>query len=308
MSEFRAGFVNLLGRTNVGKSTFINRVLGQKVSITSRKPQTTRNRITCIFEAENAQIVFLDTPGFHEPSGTLGKYIVKQARKGLKGADVIVYMVEPWGKVDEKEESFLHKVEGVNCPKMLLVNKIDVHSLQDTAETLRAYEDQEVFQEFVPISARTGDGVEIAIEQMVQSLPAGDRLFPKGTTIDKPLSFLVSEFVREKVFNLTYEELPYSVETMTRYIDEREDKNLIEMAVDMYVVRKSQKGIIIGKNGSMIKEIGVQAREDLEKMLGKKVYLDLKVKVSKNWNKKSKKVEWLTGSTDLQEDKRHDKI
>lgn len=207
MSDFRSGFVNLLGRTNVGKSTFINRVLGQKVSITSRKPQTTRNRITCIFEAGDAQVVFLDTPGLHDPNGTLGRYLVKQARKGLKGADVIVYMVEPWGKVDEKEKSFLKKVESVNCPKMLLVNKIDVHSPQAIAETLRVYEDREVFQEFVPISAKTGEGMEVAIEQMVGFLPVGDRLFPEGTTIDKHLSLLVSEFVREKVFNLTYEEL-----------------------------------------------------------------------------------------------------
>ncbi len=285
----------MLGRTNVGKSTFINRLVGEKVSITSQKPQTTRNRIRCIYEDETAQIVFLDTPGLHKPTGVLGEHLVKEARKGLKGADVLIYMVEPWGEVPEVDENFLRKLAGIDLPRILLVNKVDVNSPADIAETLKAYEDAVIFDEYVPISALTGDGVDIALERLTDLLPAGERLFPEGTTTDKPTSFLVSEYVREKIFRLTYEELPYSVATQTRYIKEREDEDLTEMGVDVFVVRKSQKGIIIGKSGKMIKKIGVRARKDLERMLGTKIYLDLKVKVSKNWNKREQEVKRLGG-------------
>lgn len=296
MSNFKSGFVNLLGRTNVGKSTFINGLIGEKVSITSEKPQTTRNRIRCIYEDDRAQIVFLDTPGLHRPTGALGKHLVKEARKGLKGADLLVYMVEPRDEISPEDRDFFRKLKGVDSPKMLLVNKVDINSPADIAETLKAYEEEDLFDEYVPISALTGDGVDIALDRLVDLLPEGGRLFPEGTKTDKPISFLVSEYVREKVFRLTYEELPYSVATQTRYVKEREDEDLTEIGVDIYVVRKSQKGIIIGKNGNMIKKIGVRARKDLQRMLGTKIYLDLKVKVSKNWNRREQQVKRLGGS------------
>lgn len=296
MSELKAGFVNLLGRTNVGKSTFINGIVGEKVSITSEKPQTTRNRIRCIFENDGAQLVFLDTPGLHKPAGALGKHLVEEARKGLKGGDVLVYMVEPWGEIPKEDRNFLRKFETVQGPKILLVNKVDIYSPPEIAETLSAYEEKGIFDEFIPISALTGDGVGIALDKMVEFAPPGERLFPEGTTTDKPLSYLVSEYVREKVFKLTYEEVPYSVATKTRYMTERQDEDLTEIGVDIYVVRESQKGIIIGENGEMIKKIGVRARKDLEKMIGTKIYLDLKVKVSKNWNRKKNEIEKLGGS------------
>jgi len=292
----KSGFVHLLGKSNVGKSTFINRVIGEKVSITSDKPQTTRNRIKCIYNRDEAQVVFLDTPGVHKPENSLGDYLVDEARKGIKGSDLLLYMVEPWGEVPGEEKPYLKKVAGQEEKAILLVNKVDVYSPGDIAKTLEAYEKEDVFDEYVPISALTGEGVDIALDEIVRYLPDGRKLFPEETTTDKPLSFLMSEIVREKVYELTYEELPYSVETRTKSFEERDDEDLTEIYVDIFVVRQSQKGIIIGQNGEKIKQIGERAREDLERLLGNKVYLDLKVKVAKNWNRNDDSVESLTGS------------
>ena len=294
----KSGFVHLLGKSNVGKSTFINRVIGEKVSITSDKPQTTRNRVKCIYNRDDAQVVFLDTPGVHKPENSLGDYLVDEARKGIKGSDLLLYMVEPWGEVPGEEKPYLKRISDQGETAILLVNKVDVHSPDEIAKTLEAYEKEDVFEEYVPISALTGDGVDIALDEIVSYLPEGRKLFPEDTTTDKPLSFLMSEIVREKVYELTYEELPYSVETRTKSYEEREDKDLIEVYVDIFVVRGSQKGIIIGQDGEKIKRIGQRAREDLERLLGNQVYLDLKVKVAKNWNRDQDSVESLTGFDD----------
>lgn len=291
----KSGFVHLLGKSNVGKSTFINKVVGDKVSITSDKPQTTRNRIKCIYNREDAQVIFLDTPGIHRPENPLGSHLVDEAKKGVKGSDIILYMVEPWGEVPEDERPFLKKIAGQKETAILLVNKVDIHSPEEIARTLEAYEREEIFDEYVPISALTGDGVDVALDEIVSYLPEGERLFPEDTSTDKPLGFLMAELVREKVYELTYEELPYSVATRTRSYEWREDEDLVEIYIDIYVVRKSQKGIIIGQDGKKIKEIGKRARKDLESLVGSRVYLDLKVKVAKNWNRNSDSVETLAG-------------
>lgn len=291
----KSGFVHLLGKSNVGKSTFINRVMGEKVSITSDKPQTTRNRIKCIYNQEGAQIVFLDTPGVHKPENPLGDHLVDEAKKGVKGADILLYMVEPWEEIPQDERAFLNKISDQDETAILLVNKTDIGTPAEIASTLEAYEKEDIFEEYVPISALTGDGVDIALGEIIDYLPEGRRLFPEGTTTDKPLDFLMAELVREKVYELTYEELPYSVATRTKSYEEREDKDLLEVYVDIYVVRQSQKGIVIGEGGEKIKQIGRRAREDLERLVGSKVYLDLKVKVAKNWNRHEGSVESLTG-------------
>ena len=291
----KSGFVHLLGKSNVGKSTLVNSVVGSKVSITSKKPQTTRNRINGIYNRENAQVVFLDTPGIHKPDNSLGNYLVEEARKGIKGSDLILYMVEPWEKVPGDERSFLNKVSSQGVDVFLLVNKVDIYSPAEIARTLEAYEEEGIFQEYIPVSALTGDGVDILLDKVIEYLPEGERLFPENISTDKPLCFLMSELVREKVYELTYEELPYSVATRTKSFERREEEDLLEVYIDIFVVRRSQKGIIIGKDGQKIKEIGKRAREDLEKLTGSKVYLDLKVKVAKNWNRDSDSVESLAG-------------
>lgn len=293
--KLKSGFVHLLGKSNVGKSTFVNRIVGDKVSITSDKPQTTRNRINCIYNRDDAQVVFLDTPGIHEPDNSLGSYLVEEARKGIKGSDLILYMVEPWEEVPDDERPFLEKVSGQEEDAFLLVNKVDVHTPAEIARTLEAYEDEGIFKEYIPISALTGDGVDIVLDKIIEYLPEGNRLFPEDVSTDKPLEFLMSELVREKVYELTYEELPYSVATRTKSYERREEEDLLEVYIDIFVVRGSQKGIIIGKDGQKIKEIGKRARKDLEKLTGSKVYLDLKVKVAKNWNRSSDSVESLAG-------------
>lgn len=298
MIKLKSGFVHLLGKSNVGKSTFINRVMGEKVSITSDKPQTTRNRIKCIYNQDEAQIVFLDTPGVHKPENSLGDYLVDEAKKGIKGSDLILYMVEPWEEIPEDERSFLDKVSKRDEDAILLVNKVDIASPDEIARTLEAYEKEDIFEEYVPISALTGDGMDIALDEIVSYLPEGRKLFPEDTTTDKPLDFLMSELVREKVYELTYEELPYSVATRTKSYEEREDEDLMEIYVDIYVVRESQKGIVIGEGGEKIKQIGQRAREELERLVGSKVYLDLKVKVAKNWNRDEDSIESLTGFED----------
>ena len=291
----KSGFVHLLGKSNVGKSTFVNSIVGDKVSITSDKPQTTRNRINCIYNREDAQVIFLDTPGIHKPDNSLGSYLVEEARKGIKGSDLILYMVEPWEDVPDDERPFLRKISSQDEDVFLLVNKVDIYSPAQIARTLEAYEEEEIFKEYIPISALTGDGVDIALDKVIDYLPEGKRLFPEDVSTDKPLEFLMAELVREKVYELTYEELPYSVATRTKSYERRDEEDLLEVYIDIFVVRRSQKGIIIGKNGKKIKEIGKRARKDLEKMVGSKVYLDLKVKVAKNWNRKTDSVESLAG-------------
>jgi len=291
----KSGFVHLLGKSNVGKSTFVNRIIGEKVSITSDKPQTTRNRISCIYNREDAQVVFLDTPGIHRPENSLGSYLVEEAKKGVKGSDLILYMVEPWEEVPDDERSLLKKISSQEEDVFLLVNKVDIHSPAEIAKTLEAYEGVGIFSEYIPISALTGDGVDMVLNKIIEYLPEGKRLFSEEVSTDKPLGFLMSELVREKVYDLTYEELPYSVATRTKSFERRKEEDLLEVYIDIFVVRDSQKGIIIGKGGEKIKEIGRRAREDLEKLTGSKVYLDLKVKVAKNWNRKSDSVESLVG-------------
>lgn len=193
------------------------------------------------------------------------------------------------------EAPFFRKIAGQDADVLLLVNKVDIHSPAEIAKTLEAYEEEGIFEEYIPISALTGDGVDAALQVIINYLPEGERLFPRDMVTDKPLDFLISELVREKIYKLTYEELPYSVATRTRSYKRRESEDLFEAYVDIYVVRNSQKGIIIGEKGKKIKQIGRRAREDLEKLVGSKVYLDLKVKVSKNWNRKTETVESLTG-------------
>jgi len=296
LNEFKSGFVHVLGRANVGKSTFINGIMGEKINITSEKPQTTRNRVRCIYEEERGQIVFLDTPGFYRTVDALSKKLLGEARKALKGSDIILYMVEPWGEVSREEGATLEKLAGSEGLKMLLVNKIDKFDPGRVAETLAAYSsygEREIFEEYIPVSALAGDGLGLVLDKVFELLPEGERLFPEGTKVDRPLEFLVAEFVREKVYQLTYQEIPYSVAARTREIDKREGEGLVEIYVDLYVTRQSQKGILIGKGGSMIKEIGRQAREDLEDLLGVKVYLDLKVKVERGWKEDEGKVEKL---------------
>ena len=291
---YRAGFAHILGKANVGKSTFINSVVGSKVTVTSDKPQTTRNRIRCIHTTDSYQIVFLDTPGLHKPEGELGKHLSREAEKALGGSDVLVYMVEPRGDISEYDRKLLDKLRNVEAPRILLVNKIDAYSKADTADTLHLYGKEDLFEEYVPISALKGTNVDLATRKIAEHLPQGPRLFPPETNTDRPVEFLISEYVREKVYRLTYEEVPYSVAVETVKVAKRSDRDIVDVYVNIYVARDSQKGILIGQGGQMIKRIGKRAREDIERFLGTDVYLDLEVKVRKNWHKDRKAIEFFS--------------
>lgn len=297
MSEVKSGFVNLIGPSNVGKSTFVNEVVGDKVSIVSEKPQTTRNRIRCIYDDQKSQIVFLDTPGIHRPEGKLGQKLLHRARKSLKGADLLLYMTEPKkDSLPPEEKSVLNKLKEIDIPKLFLLNKIDIYSPEDIAAALDIFSEDDIFEEYIPISALKGTNLDIVLNKTIDLLPRGERLFPRDMNTDKPLEFLVSLFVREKIYKLTYREVPYSVAVKTKSIEERSQEELVEIYADIYVVRDSQKGILIGEGGEMIKRIGKEARKDIRELLGCKVYLDLEVKVRKNWNRDEGEISSLLAS------------
>ena len=294
--RLRTGFVALLGQTNVGKSTFLNAAIGQKLVITSRKPQTTRNRIRCVLTTDEAQIVFVDTPGLHKPGDQLSRHILREARRGLRGMDVLVYVVEPWGEVVDLDAKIFAEWQDVEVPILLLVNKIDRAKGNVLEETLIAYEKTGLFSELIPISATQSLGIGDVVETISRYLSPGIPLFPAEQKSDQTEDFLIAELVREKVFRLTHQEVPYSTAVRLKWFSERDD-GIVEIKAEIIVERESQKGILIGKGGKMIKKIGSLARSDIESLLGSRVFLETIVKVRANWTSDSDQIEQLTQST-----------
>jgi GTP-binding protein Era len=293
--SFKSGVVAVVGKTNVGKSTFINAIMGRKVVIVSDRPQTTRNRIRCIYNTEGAQVVFVDTPGLHRPVNKLSAHILKEAYRALSGVDELVYMTEPTGGVDPYDQEVLPRIRTLPCPKILLVNKIDQAKGNALPETLLAYDKLGIFDELVPISCTRGKNLDRALELIIQYLPEGDPLFPPDVATDRPLEFVVAELIREKIFHLTYQEIPYSSAVVVERITEREDKPLVEIYATIYVAKDSQKAIVIGSGGKKLKEIGRLARLELEALLGKKVFLSLHVKVRPKWTENEAEIARLAG-------------
>jgi GTP-binding protein Era len=294
MGSFRSGFVGILGQTNVGKSTFLNAVMGQKLVITSPKPQTTRNRVRCIYTTEEAQIVFVDTPGLHRPRNRLGRHLVREAFRALRGLDVLVYVVEPWRSVRSQDRLLLDQVTSADRPTLLLVNKIDLARGNDLEETLLAYESTGIFAELIPISAAKGTNLDEALRTILVYLPEGQPHFPADTRVDQSDEFLVAELIREKVIRHTSQEIPYSTAVRVKWLTGRED-GLLDIQAEIIVEKDSQKGIIIGARASMIREIGTEARSDIESLLGTRVFLDLRVSIQKGWTHDERAIERLAG-------------
>jgi len=294
--KLRTGFVAVLGQTNVGKSTFLNAAVGQKLLITSNKPQTTRNRIRCVLTTDKAQIVFVDTPGLHKPGDQLSRHILREARRGLRGMDLLIYVVEPWGEVADLDSRVFAEWQDVEVPILLLVNKIDQAKGNALEETLIAYEKTGLFSELIPISATQLQGIGDAIETISKYLSPGLSLFSAEEKSDQTEDFLIAELIREKVFRLTHQEIPYSTAVQLKWLSERDD-GIIEIKAEIIVERESQKGILIGKGGKMIKKIGSLARTDIETLLGSRVFLETIVKVRANWTNDSDQIEQLTQST-----------
>lgn len=281
-NNFHSGFVAILGRPNVGKSTFLNRVVGQKIAIMSDKAQTTRNKIQGIYTEDDAQIVFIDTPGIHKPHSRLGDFMVESALSTLNEVDAVLFMVNATQKRGRGDDFIIERLKNVKKPIYLVINKIDQIHPDKLLQIMDDYRNTLDYAEVFPISALEGNNCPELIESLVNTLPEGPQYYPADQITDHPERFIAGELIREKVLELTREEVPHSVAVVVDRIHRKDDEKVLVQAT-IVVERNSQKGIIIGKGGKMLKQIGVKARKDIELMLGDKVYLELWVKVQPNW-------------------------
>jgi len=279
---FRSGFVAIIGEPNVGKSTFLNQVLKTKVAIVSDKPQTTRNVFSGIYNDEDSQIIFMDTPGIHKAKTKLGEYMTSAALSTVKAVDLVLFLVNAFDDVKQRNLAILQELKGTDTPVFLIANKIDtIKDFPRLQAALDTYKKEFEFAGVFGISALTGQNVDHLINDIKDRLEEGPQFYPDGEISDRPESFLISEFIREKILELTKEEVPHSVMVV---VDQYKNKSkLVEIIASIVVERNSQKGIIIGKSGSMLKEIGSKARLDIEHLFGKQVFLDLFVKVEADW-------------------------
>ncbi|KKC30000.1 GTP-binding protein Era [Caldanaerobacter subterraneus subsp. pacificus DSM 12653] len=275
---YRAGFVALIGRTNVGKSTLLNAILKEKVAITSPKPQTTRNTIRGILTTEDYQIIFVDTPGIHKPKSKLSEFMIEVAKRTLKDVDLILYMVEPDTSIGPGDRYILDNLKEVDTPVILVVNKIDLVPAERVEEAIKVFKSEYNFKDVVAISASLGTNVEVLKEKIVSFLPEGPRYYLDDYITDQPEKLIVAEIIREKMLYFLEEEVPHGVYVEVESIKEREDKEIVDIDAYIYCEIESHKGIIIGKNGQMLKKIGQAARQDLEEFYGKQVFLQLWVK------------------------------
>ncbi len=282
----RSGFVSLVGRPNVGKSTLINKIIGEKIAITSDKAQTTRNIIQGIYNDEDSQIVFTDTPGIHKPSNKLGQILNKGAYYSIEDVDIICFLVDAKAGLGRGDKFILERLSKVDKPVFLLLNKIDGLSKDEIFLKITEYKDLYDFKEIIPLSALKGTGVEELIKTLKQYLPDNVKFFEENMITNRSIKFMIAELVREKVLNLTKEEVPHSVTCVVEKIIKDKDKNIINVAI--IVDRDSLKKIIIGKNGQMVKKIGTLARQDIEKLLNTKVYLELYVRTIEKWRDREK--------------------
>jgi len=279
--EFRSGYVSIIGRPNVGKSTLLNSILGEKIAIVAPKPQTTRNKIVGVKTVPDAQIIFIDTPGIHRPKHKLGETMVKTAVDALSEVDVVLFLVEP--HVPEKADStVIDLLERIKSPVFLVINKIDTVKKQEVLPVIDYFKERYPFREIIPLSALKSDGIGLLLKTICDYLPAGPKYYPDDLVTDQLERFMVAEIIREKVIEMTAEEIPYSVAIEVMQWTERED-GLVSINCNIYVERDGQKAIIIGKRGAMLKSIGSAARLDIEKLLNARVFLELWVKVKKNW-------------------------
>ena len=281
---FRSGFISIIGRTNVGKSTLLNHILKQKIAIMSDKPQTTRNKIVGVYHAEQAQIVFLDTPGFHKPKHRLNEFMMKAALNTLEEIDAVLYLTEAESKIGPGDRYILECLKSMKTPVILGINKIDlVPQREELLPVIESYSQVYNFSEIVPISALEDENITELLDTLLSYLPEGPQYYPEDMVTDQPERFIAAELIREKVLHATREEIPYSIAVVVEQMKTRDDQEIVDLNATIYVERDSQKGIIIGKSGAMLKRIGSQARQDIERILGTKVFLTLWVKVKKNW-------------------------
>lgn len=279
--SFKSGFAALVGRPNVGKSTLMNRVVGQKIAIMSDKPQTTRHKIHSVLTREDAQVVFLDTPGIHKPKHKLGEHLVDVALGSLREVDVIFFLAEAESP-GTGDLFIIEQLKNVSTPVFLVINKIDLIKKDELLPLIEEFRQKYNFAEIIPVSALTGENVQRLVDITVSYLPEGPKYYPDDMITDKPERFIMAELIREKVLHLTSQEVPHSVSVVVEHVEET-SSNLVNVSAVIYTERESQKGILIGKGGAMLKKVGRLAREEMEALLGSKIFLELWVKVKPDW-------------------------
>lgn len=280
---YKSGFVAIIGRPNVGKSTLMNQIVGQKIAIMSDKPQTTRNKIRAVFTDSKGQIIFIDTPGVHKPKSKLGEYMNVTVENTLREVDLILFLVDASEKLGAGDRFIIEKLEKVKTPVYLIINKIDKVHPDVLLPFIDEYRGLYPFKEIIPVSALQGNNINRLMEQMLKLLPDGPQYYPTDQITDHPERFIMEELIREKVLHLTREEVPHSVAVAIEHLERKEDSNAVYIYAGIYAEKESQKGILVGKQGSMLKEIGKRARRDIERLLGTRIYLELRVKVKKDW-------------------------
>lgn len=281
--QFKSGFVSIVGRPNVGKSTLLNQILGQKIAITANKPQTTRNRILGIHTTDDAQVLFLDTPGIHKATGKLNKFMVDQALSACRGVDAVLFLVEATDRVGGGDDYILDILAQSDIPVVLVINKVDLVEKEKLLPLIAQYAQRFDFKEIIPLSAFTGKGVERLVPMVSQMLPDGPLYYPEEMVTDLPERFIVAEMIREQILRRTHQEVPYGVAVQVETFEERPGKNLIAIQAVVHVGRDAHKRILVGKGGSMIRQLGQESRKEIESFLGTRVFLELFIKVKKNW-------------------------
>lgn len=281
--KYKSGFVTLIGRPNVGKSTLMNQLIGQKIAITSSKPQTTRNRIQTVYTCDEGQIIFLDTPGIHKAKNKLGDYMVSAAENTLNEVDIVLWLVEPSTFIGAGEQHIAQTLKNVKTPVFLVINKIDTVSKESILTFIDAYKEVCEFAEIIPVSALKGENKQVLIDQILHYLPEGPQFYDEDTITDQPERQIVAELIREKALRLLDDEIPHGIAVAIESMKERNNGRLMDIQATIVCERDSHKGIVIGKQGSMLKRIGTDARREIENLLQIKVNLQLWVKVKKDW-------------------------
>lgn len=282
--SYKSGFVSIIGRPNVGKSTLMNNIVGEKIAIMSDKPQTTRNTIQAVYTDEEAQIVFLDTPGIHKPKNKLGEMMVKSAEDAFRNVDCIIFVVDDSKKIGKGDSMIIEELRKTKTPVFLVINKIDkLENKEELFELIQMYDEQGVFEEIIPTSALKGSNIDELVSVIKSKLSEGPKYFPDNMITDQPERILVSELIREKILLYTNDEVPHGVAVSIEKMKKRKDRDMIDISAIIYCERDSHKGIIIGKSGRKLKGVGKSAREEIEFLLGSQVNLQLWVKVKENW-------------------------
>lgn len=282
--SFKSGFVTIVGRPNVGKSTLLNRLTGEKIAITSDKPQTTRNAIKSIITTEEFQVIFIDTPGIHKPKNKLGDYMVTTAFNTLDEVDAVLFLVDATDSEPEAGDRFIiDRLKEIKTPVFLLINKIDLIPKEMLLSRMKAFGELKKFKTIIPVSALKADGISIIMDELKNILPEGPKYFPEDILTDQPEKLLAAELIREKMLHLLSDEIPHGTGVEVISFKQRENKDLLDIQANIYCEKESHKAIVIGKEGSMLKKIGSLARQEMENLLGSRIYLQLWVKVKPDW-------------------------